>query len=91
MVLSLAAGEEDEDQEYQDEVESTALYELLENEIVPVFYERSADDVPREWTRIMKNSMRTVNAEFNTNRMVEEYTERFYIPCLANVERLGRD
>jgi starch phosphorylase len=70
-------------------VESTALYDLLENEIVPTFYERSSDDVPREWTRIMKNSMRTVNAEFNTNRMVEEYTERFYIPCVENAERLS--
>jgi starch phosphorylase len=39
----------------------------------------------------MKNSMRTVNAEFNTNRMVEEYTERFYIPCLDHVMRLGAD
>jgi len=90
---SIGAGEDYQDhpteQAYQDDVESTALYDLLENEIVPAFYERSSDDVPREWTRIMKNSMRTVNAEFNTNRMVEEYTERFYIPCLENATRLG--
>jgi starch phosphorylase len=88
---AIGAGEDYEDQAYQDDVESTALYDLLENEIVPTFYERSSDDVPREWTRIMKNSMRTVNAEFNTNRMVEEYTERFYIPCIENAERLGAD
>ncbi|MCB1182891.1 alpha-glucan family phosphorylase [bacterium] len=92
---SIGAGEDYEDQAedhaYQDDVESTALYDLLENEIVPTFYERSSDDVPREWTRIMKNSMRTVNAEFNTNRMVEEYTERFYIPCVQNAGRLGAD
>ncbi len=86
---AIGAGEDYEDQAYQDDVESTALYDLLENEIVPAFYERSSDDVPREWTRIMKNSMRTVNAEFNTNRMVEEYTERFYIPCVENAERLS--
>ena len=88
---AIGAGEDYEDQAYQDEVESTALYDLLENEIVPTFYERSSDDVPREWTRIMKNSMRTVNAEFNTNRMVEEYTERFYIPCVENAARLSDD
>jgi starch phosphorylase len=88
---AIGAGEEFDDQSYQDDVESTALYDLLENEIVPTFYERSSDDVPREWTRIMKNSMRTVNAEFNTNRMVEEYTERFYIPCIENAKRLGAD
>ena len=84
-------GEDYEDQNYQDEVESTALYELLENEIVPAFYERSSDDVPREWTRVMKNSMRTVNTEFNTNRMVEEYTERYYVPGIGNVQRLTAD
>ena len=53
--------------------------------------DRSNDDVPREWTRIMKNSMRTVNAEFNTNRMVEEYTQRFYVPCLEQAARLAAD
>jgi starch phosphorylase len=88
---AIGAGEDYDDQEYQDEVESTALYDLLENEIVPTFYDRSSDDVPREWTRIMKNSMRTVNAEFNTHRQVEEYTQRFYMPCLDNAKRLGKD
>jgi starch phosphorylase len=88
---AIGAGEEYEDQTYQDDVESTALYELLETEIVPLFYERGSDGVPREWTRIMKNSMRTVNANFNTNRMVEEYVKRFYIPCLQNSSYLCRD
>ena len=88
---AIGAGEDYDDQEYQDEVESTALYDLLEKEIVPTFYDRSSDGVPRDWTRIMKNSMRTVNAEFNTNRMVEEYTERFYVPCIDNCQRLGAD
>ncbi len=88
---AIGAGEVYDDQTYQDEVESTALYELLEAEIVPLFYERSSDGVPREWTRIMKNSLRTVTASFNTNRMVEEYTKRFYIPCVYNADRLLRD
>ena len=88
---AIGAGEELEDQAYQDDIESTNLYDLLENEIVPTFYDRSSDDVPREWTRIMKNSMRTVNAAFNTNRMVEEYTKRFYMPCVENAKRLSAD
>ncbi len=86
---AIGAGEDYDDQDYQDVVESTALYDLLENEIVPAFYDRGSDAVPREWTRVMKNSMRTVSAQFNTNRMVEDYTERFYIPCLDNAQRLG--
>jgi glycogen phosphorylase len=88
---AIGGGEDYDDQDYQDEVESTALYDLLENEIVPTFYGRSSDDVPREWTHIMKNSMRTVNTEFNTNRMVEEYTQRFYAPAMENAKRLEGD
>ncbi len=88
---SIGAGEEYEDQTYQDEVESLALYDLLEAEIVPAFYERGTDGIPREWVRVMKNSMRTVNANFNTNRMVEEYVKRSYIPCVDSTARLAAD
>ncbi len=85
---TIGHGEDYDDPEYQDQVETTALYEMLENEIAPIYYERSSDGVPREWVRVMKNSMRTVNAEFNTNRMVEEYTQRFYVPCIEQARRL---
>ena len=88
---TIGAGEDYDNPDYQDQVESTALYELLENEIAPIYYERTSDDVPREWVRIMKNSMRTVNAEFNTNRMVEEYAQRFYVPCIEQSRRLRLD
>ena len=85
---AIGAGEDYDDPEYQDQVEVTALYEMLENEIAFMYYERSSDGVPREWVRVMKNSMRTVNAEFNTNRMVEEYAQRFYVPCFEQSSRL---
>lgn len=88
---TIGQGEDYDDPEYQDQVETTALYEMLENEIAPIYYERSSDSVPREWVRVMKNSMRTVNAEFNTNRMVEEYTQRFYVPCIEQSRRLRED
>lgn len=85
---AIGAGEDYDDPDYQDQVENTALYELLENEIAPTYYDRTSDGVPREWVRVMKNSMRTVNAEFNTNRMVEEYTQRFYVPCIEQSLKL---
>ncbi|MHB8080269.1 MAG: alpha-glucan family phosphorylase [Candidatus Krumholzibacteriia bacterium] len=88
---AIGAGEEYEDTAYQDEVETLALYDLLEAEIIPTFYERGNDSVPRDWVRVMKNSMRRVCANFNTNRMVEEYVQRFYIPCLHGAERLAAD
>lgn len=75
-------GEVCDDHAYQDEVEQRALYESLEKEVIPLFYQRNSDGLPRGWISMMKASMRGVCPVFNTNRMVEEYTERFYLPCL---------
>jgi starch phosphorylase len=72
-------GEDYEDHEYQDEVESHAIYDLLEKEVVPLFYERTADDIPKGWIQHMKASICSICPVFNTDRMVSEYTERFYL------------
>ena len=77
---AIGAGENYEDQNIQDAVESRAIYDLLERDIVPLFYERGADNLPRGWVRKMKGSMSQLNAVFNTNRMLREYTEKFYLP-----------
>ena len=78
---SIGRGEEYENSDEQDYIESEALYELLEREVVPTFYERGRDGLPREWIRLMKNAIKTICPVFNTHRMVEEYAERFYLPC----------
>lgn len=70
-----------EDPEYQNYVEGEAIYELLEKEVVPMFYDRSADGLPRRWIARMKASMRTLCPIFNTNRMIEEYTQKLYVPA----------
>ena len=75
---AIGRGEEYTDLEYQDEVESRALYDLLEKQIVPLFYQRGADDLPREWIRRMKRAMSTSAGQFSTHRMVREYFEKFY-------------
>lgn len=72
-------GEEYSNIDYQDEVEARLFYETLEKEIVPTFYDRSEDKLPRRWIGMMKNSMRTLGPVFNTNRMVEQYARKFYI------------
>jgi len=72
----------------QDYLEAQALYNLLENDVVPVFYERSRDGLPREWIGKMKNSIRKLAPFFNTHRMVMEYTDRLYMPALSRYERL---
>ena len=70
--------EEYTDLEYQDEVESKALYNVLENEIIPLFYDRGRDNIPRQWVAAMKWSMQTVCPVFSTNRMVADYFNKFY-------------
>lgn len=77
-------GEEYENLDYQDEVESSMLYETLENEIVPQFYERGDDKLPRKWLKMMKNSMKTLAPIFNTHRMVRQYATKFYLPAHNN-------
>src|SRR5205807_2084988 len=83
---AMGAGEEYTDLPYQDDVESRAIYDLLEQEIVPLFYNRSSDGLPRGWIRVMKQSIGSVCPVFNTNRMVQEYIEKCYWP---SAERYG--
>ncbi len=70
--------EEYDDLDYQDEVESRLIYESLEKEIVPLFYQRGDDKLPRDWIAMMKSSMKRLGPVFNTYRMVQEYSEKFY-------------
>jgi starch phosphorylase len=86
---AIGRGEEYQDYSFQDVVESSALYEILEKEIVPLFYARSADGMPREWIKRMKASMKSLSPVFSTNRMVGEYAERYYRPTAAAFGRLS--
>ncbi|HLX12819.1 MAG TPA: alpha-glucan family phosphorylase, partial [Bacteroidota bacterium] len=78
---AIGRGEVYGDEAYQDDVESDALYDLLEKEIVPLYYRRGADDLPRAWTAKMKSSMHALCPEYNTNRMVRQYAEEKYLPA----------
>jgi starch phosphorylase len=80
-----------DNEEHQAEHDTQALFNLLEKQVVPEFYERGADDVPRRWIERMKKSIQTVVSFFNTNRMVQEYFERFYLPANERFEKLTAD
>jgi len=82
---NIGGREEYKDLDYQDEVESNILYKTLENNIASLFYEVGSDGLPREWIKKMKNSMSQLAPVFNTNRMVQQYTEKFYL--MANKNR----
>lgn len=78
---AIGHGEMYEDSEYQDEIEANALYDLLEKEVVPLFYDRDADALPRRWIAKMKDAIRLNCPFFNTARMVGEYAQRAYFPA----------
>lgn len=78
---AIAPGQEYADQAAQDAADAETLCRLLAEEVVPLFYKRDADDVPRGWARLMKEAIRTAMPVFCTRRMVKEYTERFYVPA----------
>ncbi len=88
---SIGDGRSYPDQGYQDHVEAESLYDLLDKEIIPLFYDRTADGLPRRWLARMKASMRTIPPVFNTNRMVVDYTEQYYVDAAGRWERLTAD
>jgi starch phosphorylase len=70
------------DWETQDEVDSQALYRLLEEQVVPLYYDRDAADVPHGWVKVMKEAIRTSIAALSMRRMIKEYVEQMYLPAL---------
>jgi len=88
---AIGKGEVYNDMEYQNEVEGRAIYDLLEKEIVPLFYDRDGDGIPRGWIACMKASMQTLCPVFSTDRMVQEYTEVSYIPSYDRWHKLDKN
>ncbi len=88
---AIGSGEVYQDAEEQDRVECEALFGLLEQEIVPLFYSRDKAGLPREWISLMKSSIRKLGAGFNSNRMVREYTELCYLQAHRAGGRLMGD
>ncbi|MBN2355963.1 alpha-glucan family phosphorylase [candidate division KSB1 bacterium] len=88
---AIGRGEEFDNPEEQDKYDAESLYSLLEQEIVPLFYNRSANGLPREWIRMMKNSIQNLSPVYNTNRMVREYFQTYYYPGLERWRRLSAD
>ena len=69
----------DENVQYQRDAEF--LYETLENEVIPLYYERNEGGIPHRWVQRMKAAMQSLGWRFNADRMVTDYAERFYLPA----------
>ena len=89
--FAIGHGEEYDDDEYADHVESAALYKLLEDDIAPMFYDRPGGGDPMAWIAMMKASIKMATGFFTSRRMVSEYQKKFYIPASANYRALMAD
>ena len=78
---ALGDGQEHGDDPAWDRTEANQLYELLENEVIPAFYDRNNDRIPVGWVARMRESMARLAPAFSANRAVREYTERYYLPA----------
>ncbi|MBB5790618.1 alpha-glucan family phosphorylase [Jiangella mangrovi] len=80
-----------DDPEYRDSLEATALYELLENEIGPRFYDVDADDIPRRWVEQLRHTLTTLGPKVQATRMVRDYVENLYRPAAESSRSLNSD
>jgi starch phosphorylase len=65
----------------QDRRDAEHLYETLENEVIPLYYERDAQGIPSLWVKRMKHAIKSLGWRFTADRMVKDYAERFYLPA----------
>ncbi len=79
--FAIGSGEIHADPEVQDERDAEALYDVLENQLVPLYYQRDAEGLPRGWIARMKRAMRTLSWRFNADRMVMDYARNCYVPA----------
>ena len=80
---ALGDGQEHGDDPAWDAAEASALYDLLEREVVPEFYARDRSGIPTAWVKRMRESMARLTPRFSANRTVREYTEQHYLPAAA--------
>ncbi len=80
---ALGDGQEHGDDPDWDARDAEALYELLENEVIPEFYSRDERGIPKAWVEKVRESMACLTPRFSANRAVREYTENFYLPAAS--------
>jgi starch phosphorylase len=74
-------------EERRDDLESAALYDLLENSVAPKFYDRDHDGVPVRWVEMVRHTLQSLGPKVLASRMVRDYTEQYYAPAAASLRR----
>jgi starch phosphorylase len=77
-----SGGVDPNDHGAQDWADAQTMYALLEQQLVPTFYDRDMKDIPHRWLHIVKQSIRTVLPRFSARRMVKEYVRGMYTPAM---------
>ncbi|MCC6144631.1 MAG: alpha-glucan family phosphorylase, partial [Candidatus Hydrogenedentes bacterium] len=83
--FAIGRGDEHSDYAYQDEFDLEALYQVLENEIVPLYYDRDEEGAPRGWIQRQKHSIRTLAWRFSATRMMMDYAVGCYLPAAGGM------
>jgi starch phosphorylase len=83
----IAGADSSSDAGAADAADADALYQLLESEVVPAYYERDARGVPRRWIAMIKQSLLTITPRFSSRRMLKEYVEKAYAPAVMGVKK----
>ncbi len=84
---SIGDGKEHDADLSWDATDAEQLYQRLENEIIPLFYTRDTKGLPRDWLKLIRNSMMTLAPQFSSNRMVRDYVEQFYFPAASDYKK----
>ena len=80
-----------DDQRYQDEMDAEMIYNIIEEEIAPKYYDRDADNVPHQWMKAVKMCIADVASNFTTSRMLADYEERFYSKLYKRGQEIKAD
>ena len=80
-----------DNQSFQDDLDSSTIYTVLETEIVPAYYDKDAQGVSRKWVETIKNTVAQVACNFTTNRMLSDYCKQYYEPLCARFHELTAD
>ncbi|MGI8492884.1 MAG: alpha-glucan family phosphorylase [Acidimicrobiales bacterium] len=88
---AISSAETYDDLAHRDHVEADSLFEILENQIVPLFYDRRGGRYPRPWAERIKASLRSLGPKVQASRMVEDYVEQMYEPIAARADRISAD
>jgi starch phosphorylase len=80
-----------DDPDHRDDLEATALYDLIENEVAPRFYDVDEEGVPTRWIEMVRHTLKSLGPKVLATRMVRDYTRKLYAPAAGNARRLNSD